>query len=75
MGLLVRFAVMVAVTTVIPISAAHAYLDAASASLAVQALVGTVAAYILTGKIYFRKLKGLFARKRNSDVESSDVSD
>ncbi|WP_207093731.1 hypothetical protein [Novosphingobium sp. PY1] len=56
-------------------SAAHAYLDAASASLALQALVGIGAAYIVTGKSYIRRIKALFKGNKKSDVETPGKDD
>ena len=70
-----RCVVMLSITAILPISAAHAYLDAASTGLALQAIIGTVAAYILTGKVYWRKFKALFVRKKQSDADLSDPID
>jgi len=44
MAFLNRFLVLMAVSAALPLSAAHAYLDAASVSIAFQALVGLCAA-------------------------------
>ena len=69
MGFLNRYVVLLAITTAMPISAAHAYLDAASASIAFQAIIGAAAAYILTGKYYLSKVKSFFMRgKKNEDA-------
>lgn len=70
-----RYMVLLAVSTALPISAAHAYLDAASASIAVQAIIGVVATYILTGKYYLAKVKSVFSRKKNHDVASDAAAD
>jgi ABC-type phosphate transport system auxiliary subunit len=59
-----RFLVLMAVSAALPLSAAHAYLDAASVSIAIQAVVGLFAAYIVTGKAYLQKVKNLFSRNK-----------
>jgi len=70
-----RFVAMIAVSAILPISAAHAYLDAASTGIALQAIIGTVAAYILTGKIYWRKMTALLTFKRRRRADLPDPSD
>ncbi|MCJ2187037.1 hypothetical protein [Novosphingobium beihaiensis] len=70
-----RLVLMIAVTIILPMQAAHAYLDPASASLAMQALIGTVAAYLLTGKHYLRKMKSLILRKKDDSASQSDNTD
>ena len=70
-----RYLIMIAMTMILPLSAAHAYLDAASTGIALQAIIGTFAAYILTGKVYWRKFKALFSFKRRSDADASDLID
>ncbi|WP_431590809.1 hypothetical protein [Sphingopyxis sp.] len=44
---------------------AHAYLDGATVSMALQALTGAVASILLFGKIYWTKLKSVFKRQQD----------
>ncbi|MCB2047872.1 MAG: hypothetical protein KDE32_06545 [Novosphingobium sp.] len=74
MGFLNRFLVLMAVSAALPLTAAHAYLDAASVSIAFQALVGLFAAYIVTGKAYIQKVKNLFSRNK-VESGSSDTAE
>jgi membrane associated rhomboid family serine protease len=74
MSLFKRFLVLMAVSAALPISAAHAYLDAASVSIAFQAIVGLFAAYIVTGQAYIQKVKNLFSRGK-AESASSDAAD
>ncbi len=51
---------------------AHAYLDAGSGSLLIQALVGGAAAALVIAKTYWAKIKGFFAgesRDTSGDTE------
>lgn len=75
MGFFNRFAVLIMVSAALPLTAAHAYLDAASVSIALQAVVGLFAAYIVTGKVYLQKIKNLFSRGKKSEIGSSDTAD
>ncbi|MCB2060910.1 MAG: hypothetical protein R3E09_05725 [Novosphingobium sp.] len=75
MGFLSRFAVLILVSVALPLTAAHAYLDAASVSIAFQAVVGLFAAYIVTGRAYIQKIKNLFSRNKKSEIGSSDTTD
>jgi hypothetical protein len=59
-----RFLVLISVSAALPLTAAHAYLDAASISIAFQAMVGLFAAYIVTGRAYIQKVKNLFSRNK-----------
>ncbi len=55
---------------------AYAYLDPGSVSLAVQALVASVAGISLTGKYWFwRILRLLGLRKNRQDTDSKDPED
>jgi len=74
MAFLNRFLVLMAVSAALPLSAAHAYLDAASASIAFQALVGLCAAYIVTGRAYMQKVKNFFSRNK-VESGSSETAD
>jgi hypothetical protein len=48
---------------------AHAYLDGATVSIALQAVTGAVASILLFGKIYWSKLKGFFKRSKTSELD------
>jgi hypothetical protein len=69
-----RFLALMAVSAALPLSAAHAYLDAASVSIAFQAVVGLFAAYIVTGRAYMQKVKNFFSRSK-VESGSSDATD
>ena len=43
---------------------AHAYLDGATVSMALQAITGAVASVLLFGKIYWSKLKSIVKREQ-----------
>jgi hypothetical protein len=45
---------------------AHAYLDSASISLALQALTGAIASWLVFGKTYWSKIVGFLRRKSAS---------
>lgn len=45
---------------------AHAYLDGATVSIALQALTGAVASVLVFGKIYWSKLKDIFKRSKTN---------
>ncbi len=72
MSFLNRIVTLMLMTFALPVTAAHAYLDAASVSIAMQAIVGLVATYILTGKIYLQKIKAFFTRGKSDDTKLSD---
>lgn len=44
---------------------AHAYLDGATVSMALQAITGAVASVLLFGKIYWAKLKNIVKREQD----------
>ncbi len=70
-----RLMLLLAATIAMPISAAHAYLDPASTSIALQAIVGAVAAYLLAGKYYLQKFFGLFRRSQKADETEEQAAD
>ncbi len=45
---------------------AYAYLDPGTASMLLQALIGTVAGVFLVGGVYWAKVKAFFSRSRQS---------
>ena len=48
---------------------AHAYLDGATVSMALQALTGAIASVLVFGKIYWSRLKGIFNRSKTSEQD------
>ena len=60
--------------TVFKTDMAHAYLDPGSASLVLQAIVGTIGAGLVAGGIYWRKFVGLFKRN-GADATGRDDAD
>ncbi len=48
---------------------AHAYLDPASGSMILQAVVGGVAAAALAFKYYWRRIQGFFGNRGNGESE------
>lgn len=61
------FAILIAVfATSAP---AYAYLDGASVSIAMQAVIGTIASVLVFGKFYWNKFKSLFRRKKSEEQE------
>ena len=51
---------------------AYAYLDPGTGSMLLQGLIGGVAAGLVVVKIYWHKLKGLFARSTQSADSSGE---
>ena len=56
------------VALIVP-QAAHAYLDPASGSMILQAVIGGVAAAALAFKYYWRRIQGLFGYGGNDESE------
>jgi len=52
---------------------AHAYLDPGTGSLIIQGLVATVAAIGFTTRIYWHRLKNIFRRDKDKDVEKTEI--
>ncbi len=50
-----------------PTGPAHAYLDPGTGSMILQVLLGAIVGILVTGKLYWTKIKGFFSRK--SDLE------
>lgn len=46
---------------------AHAYLDGATVSMALQALTGAVASILVFGKIYWSRIKTVFSRSKTRE--------
>jgi len=53
---------------------AHAYLDPGSGSMALQALLGGLAALMVIVKLYWSRLIKFFGSKKNSEPEATDSS-
>lgn len=75
MSFVYRLMLLLAATCAMPISAAHAYLDPASTSIALQALVGAVAAYLLAGKYYIKKFIGFFRRSEKTEEQEERAAE
>ena len=57
---------------VLPATSAHAYLDASTASMVVQMIVGGIAGGLIAGKLYWTKIKGFFARSPAEEPPSDE---
>ncbi len=53
---------------------AHAYLDPGSGSMALQVLLGGLAAVLVVVKIYWSRLMKFFGLKKKSEPEATDSS-
>lgn len=60
------FTLSVAGMLIATASPAHAYLDAGTGSMMLQAIVGAVASALMFGRIYFARIKSLFVRNRDT---------
>lgn len=63
---LVLFAVYASLT-----SPAYAYLDPATGSIAIQALIGVVATWIMYSKIFAQKVRAFFTRSGSKERNTS----
>ncbi|MFN2098891.1 hypothetical protein [Altererythrobacter sp. MF3-039] len=52
-----------------PVSAAHAYIDAASVSMALQVIIGSVAAAFIAIRVYIHRFISLFRPERTDEAE------
>ena len=52
-------------------SPAYAYLDPATGSIAIQALIGLVATWIMYSKIFAQKVRSFFARSSSKEDSAS----
>ena len=68
---LMDFALALVVTGALTASPAHAYLDGGTISLALQALTGAVAGFLLFGRTYLAKVRNLFSRTNGDDSAKS----
>ena len=53
-------------------SPAYAYLDPATGSIALQALIGAVATWIMYSKMFAAKVKGFFRREKGSGASDPE---
>ena len=67
------FASAILVFTALPLAPAHAYLDAASVSMALQIVIGTAASALLFCKMYLRRITGFFRRGAASSPGAADT--
>lgn len=72
MGISERHLGAFAVLTVFGTAPAFAYLDPATGSIIIQAVVGAVAGGLLYAKLFMNKVRGLFSRK-SSDAASENT--
>lgn len=63
----------IAVTAALPTSAAHAYLDPGSVSMALQVVIGGVASALMFGKLYLRRVLSFF--RRGDDAAGNSAND
>ncbi len=72
---ILQAAALLPLLMILTTSPAHAYLDPASGSMILQAIVAGIAAVALTLKVYWHKILGLFGGHRSDDsVEADDES-
>lgn len=48
---------------------AYAYIDPGTGTIILQAIVGAIAAGIVTIKLYWYKLKAFFTKKKDKDID------
>ena len=60
-----RLTLSLAAVAIISATPAHAYLDAGTGSIMLQAIVGAVATGLMFGRLYLARIKALFARGRS----------
>ena len=65
--LIALFAVYASLT-----SPAYAYLDPATGSIALQALIGAVATWVMYSKMFAAKVKGFFKRGKGDDASTPE---
>ena len=51
------------------ISKSYAYIDPGTGTIILQAIVGAIAAGIVTIKLYWYKLKAFFTKKKDKDLD------
>lgn len=60
-----RLTLSLAAVAIFSATPAHAYLDAGTGSIMLQALVGAVATALMFGRLYLARIKALFVRGRS----------
>ena len=61
-----RLTLSLAALMIISATPAHAYLDAGTGSIMLQAIVGAVATALMFGRLYLARIKRLFVRGRSA---------
>lgn len=61
-----RLTLSLAALMIFSATPAHAYLDAGTGSIMLQAIVGAVATALMFGRLYLARIKGLFVRGRSA---------
>lgn len=59
----------IGVFAVLPAAPAHAYLDGATVSIVLQAIVGAFASILVFGKMYWSRVVGFFKRSGDNSPE------
>lgn len=72
MGISTRHVGAFAVLTIFGAAPAFAYLDPATGSIIVQAVIGAVAGGLLYAKLFMNKVRGLFSRKSDAASENTE---
>ena len=70
MAALRSYLLIALLSTVFPV---YAYIDPGTGSLLIQSIIGAIAAFAVTMKLYWHKLKLFFARKKVPDSEDSSM--
>lgn len=65
-------ALALCVFALLPLAPAHAYLDPASVSMALQVVTGAVASVLLFGKVHLLRIASFFRRKRPEKPAAED---
>ena len=61
-----RLTLSLAALMIFSATPAHAYLDAGTGSIMLQAIVGAVATALMFGRLYFARMRNLLVRDRTS---------
>lgn len=68
-----RFTLTLAALMIFSATPAHAYLDAGTGSIMLQAVVGAVATALMFGRLYLARIKGFFVRDRSNNADQSGM--
>ena len=65
------FTLSLAALMIFSATPAHAYLDAGTGSMMLQAIVGAVATALMFGRLYLARMKSFFVRGRSAKAEQN----